>query len=203
MTERQKQCLLTYLGYDPGAIDGVDGPRTRAALEAFTADYGVGAEGLPGAVAGMVPKRNKPPNTASCSEKPNSSKTGTFWDDIAHFSREEFRCPCGKCGGFPVEPVEAIVREAEALRVALGVPVVIVPPDGHSGGSGVRCQAYNDSLKGSVPNSRHVQGKAVDFCAPGVANAVKEAWLAREKAGGRLRYYYRIGNSNNYHMDVE
>lgn len=33
MTAKQKQCLLAYLGYYHGAIDGVIGPQTRAAVD--------------------------------------------------------------------------------------------------------------------------------------------------------------------------
>ena len=54
MTVKQQQCLLDYLGYDPGQIDGVDGPKTQAALAAFRSDYGMGAEGLVAAVAGTA-----------------------------------------------------------------------------------------------------------------------------------------------------
>jgi uncharacterized membrane protein len=32
------QRLLTRMGYDPGPVDGLDGPKTEAALRAFTAD---------------------------------------------------------------------------------------------------------------------------------------------------------------------
>ena len=46
MTAKQIQCLLTYLGYDPGQIDSVDGPKTQAALRAFRADYRMGSERL-------------------------------------------------------------------------------------------------------------------------------------------------------------
>ncbi|WP_200237027.1 peptidoglycan-binding domain-containing protein [Thiohalocapsa halophila] len=35
------QTRLTELGYDPGGIDGKDGPKTRAALHAFVADHGL------------------------------------------------------------------------------------------------------------------------------------------------------------------
>ena len=42
MTTYQAQCLLGYLGYDPGGVDGAAGPRTRGALQAFQA-----ASGLP------------------------------------------------------------------------------------------------------------------------------------------------------------
>ena len=72
MTTKQMQCLLTYLGYDPGTIDGIDGRKTQAALEKFRADYGVGAEGLVGAVAGTVAQVGLP----------KQGETGTFWDEI-------------------------------------------------------------------------------------------------------------------------
>ena len=97
---------------------------------------------------------------------------------------------------------EGIVAEANAMREYLGVPIVIVPPDGHSGGSGYRCQAYNDSLPGSVKNSRHVQGKAVDIITRGVPDEKVEAQLAERKAAGKLRYWYRIG-PGAHHMDIE
>lgn len=100
-----------------------------------------------------------------------------------------------------MEPVEAIVRVADDMREAFGVPVIIVPPDGHSGGSGVRCQAYNDSLSGSATNSRHVQGKAVDFSAPGVSASTIEAYLEKLSSNGTIRYWYEI-TSGSYHMDV-
>lgn len=35
------QTRLTEMGYDPGEVDGNDGPRTRAALQAFVADNGL------------------------------------------------------------------------------------------------------------------------------------------------------------------
>ena len=130
-----------------------------------------------------------------------TNKSG-FWKDIKYFTRDEFRCPCGKCGGFPVEPKEALVRIVDEMRESFGKAVIIVPPDGHSGGSGVRCQKYNDSLSGSAKNSRHVQGKAVDFSAPGVPASTIEAYLKKLINDGRLRYWYKI-SSGSYHMDIE
>jgi hypothetical protein len=42
------QSALTNLGYDPGPVDGVSGPRTRAAVTAFQRDQGLAADGIVG-----------------------------------------------------------------------------------------------------------------------------------------------------------
>ena len=48
MTTRQIQNLLDYLGYDPGVIDGANGPNTEDAVRAFQAAEGLTADGIPG-----------------------------------------------------------------------------------------------------------------------------------------------------------
>ena len=146
--------------------------------------------------------------TAVKVDKPISStpqKTGTFWDGIKYFKREEFRCPCGKCGGFPVEPKEALVKQLVAIREHFNVPVTIVPlppANAHSGGSGVRCQEYNDSLLGSVKNSRHVQGKAADIIVSGFSGISVKAYCDSLVKAGKLRYCYVIGGGNSVHVDI-
>ena len=42
---RQVQKGLLALGYDVGAVDGLIGPRTRAAIRAFQADHGLSPTG--------------------------------------------------------------------------------------------------------------------------------------------------------------
>lgn len=200
MTHKQRQNLLQFLqNYDPGIPDDIWGDRSRRAMEAFQRDHGLpvtgtGNEATDAALLHAVA-------TWEPAEDVNVPGTGTFWDEIEFFERKEFRCPCGACGGFPLEPKEAIVRAVDEMRRAFGSPVIIVPPDGHSGGSGVRCQTYNDSLKGSAKNSRHVQGKAVDFSAPGVPASVIEEYLADIQENGTIRYWYKI-STGAYHMDV-
>ena len=174
MTTEQIQCLLTFLGYSPGAIDGIEGRNTQAAIRAFQADYGLTADGDPGAatqkmligaVAGTAVKVEKP-------ESSDAPKTVTFWDDIKYFTREEFRCPCGRCGGFPVEPQESMVRTVDEIRRRLGIPISIVD----SGGSGVRCVAHNAEV-GGVANSQHLYGLAADLhsaASPAQMKAVAE-----------------------------
>lgn len=203
MTIKQKQHLLAYLGYYVGNIDGDWGTLSKTATKAFQKDFGLTADGVCGT---DTEKALKHAVCYGIAKKVESTSTTTnksgFWKGIKYFSREEFRCPCGKCGGFPVEPKEALVRIMDEMRGAFGKAIIIVPPDGHSGGSGVRCQKYNDSLAGSAKNSRHVQGKAVDFKAPGVSAATIEAYLEKLKNAGKIRYWYKIC-SGSYHMDIQ
>ena len=46
MTVAQKQHLLAYLGYHLDACDGVWGPKTQAATEAFQRDYSLTPDGI-------------------------------------------------------------------------------------------------------------------------------------------------------------
>lgn len=182
MTTKQIQCLLTYLGYDPGQIDGIDGKKTQAALEAFQADYGMGAEGMVAAVAGTAAKVERP-------------QTGSWWDNIKYFKPEEANicCPCPRCVGKREYPTEALMKTADRIREELG-PMVV--------SSCRRCQEHNDELPGSAKNSRHIIGKAMDFNAPKSTPAQIEACLARRKAAGEIRYWYRM-SSGWYHFDIE
>lgn len=160
MTVKQIQCLLTYLGYDPGGIDGANGKNTIAAVKRFQADYGLTADGyagaatqkmLTGAVAGTAVKVEKPVDTAESGEK-----TGTFWDDIKYFTRAECRCKCGGryCNGYPAEIAEETMRMADEIRRRAGVPLNV--------NSGVRCKQHNADV-GGVWNSLHLTGQAIDL----------------------------------------
>lgn len=204
MNVKQQQLLLSFLGYYTGAINGTTNP--QAATRKFQADYKIGVDGIFGPqteakireVIGDPTKEKKQENTPVV----NQPVTGdAFWNSLKYFTKDEFRCPCGKCGGFPVEPNHQLVLEVEEMRKAFGRPIIIVPPDGHSGGSGVRCAAYNATLSGSASNSRHIQGKAVDFSSPGTPAATIEAYLTKLKNAGKIRYWYRI-SAGSYHMDV-
>ena len=196
MTVLQIQCLLTYLGYDPGGIDGANGKNTIAAVKRFQTDYGLTVDGyagsatqkmLTGAVAGTAVKVEKP-----AQETPNSGQQSrTYWDTIKYFKRSDpyIGCPCGKCGGFPVEPKEKLMRLADRVREAAGKPMI---PN-----STVRCAAHNKAV-GGVDTSRHKLGQAMDFHIPGMTAA---QILTIVKADPATAYCYAI-DSNNVHMDV-
>lgn len=193
MTIKQIQNLLAYLGYYVGNIDGIWGTGSKTACKAFQKDFGLDADGIAGdatqkalkhAVCYGIEKQTTTEGTTA------TETTGTFWDEIKYFTREEFRCPCGKCGGFPVEPEEKLVRAADKVRDYFGVPAPI--------SSGVRCKSHNAELPGSVCNSRHLTGKAMDFSVRGF-NATSV--LLYVQSLSEIRYAYAI-DSNWVHMDI-
>ena len=194
MDTKQIQALLTYLGYDPGEVDGIPGKSTRRAVLAFQAAEGLEQDGSPGPLtqAALLDAVAAGRFRGEEAQTPDGS-TGTWWDGIRYFTREEFRCKCGGkyCSGFPAEPEETLVRTADALRETAGVPITV--------SSGVRCQTYNDTLNGSVKNSRHIRGKAMDFCVRGWPSS--KTLAAVQKRTG-IRYAYAIDGSY-VHMDVD
>lgn len=169
MAVKDVQCLLTVLkhsdgtSYYTGDVDGIYGKLSRKAIEDFQRDFGclvvtgeadpVTEQAMRHAVAyGMQDRSGEDSNVPT--------KTGTFWDEIEFFDREEFRCQCGGkyCNGFHVEPQEKMVRTVDEIRRRLGVPVSIVD----AGGSGVRCPQHNANV-GGVANSLHITGNAADL----------------------------------------
>ena len=156
MTIRQKQNLLQYLGLYPGAIDGIWGSGSREATVAFQLRYGLEPDGIFG------PETEKRIRQVIFTEEIPGEGQADFWDRIRYFTREEFRCTCGGrgCDGFPAEPVQRLVENAEQARIHFGRPAAV--------SSGVRCRLRNSELPGSAANSLHLRGKAMDFSVTGI-----------------------------------
>lgn len=232
MTTKQKQWQLYFLGYYTGEIDGDFGPLSVAATEAFQrendvepdGDFGplteaksievitaiqeaVGAEpdGLAGpkTIAATITYQKahglSPDGIAGPLTRAEIAKDADVnWEEVKYFDRDEFKCKCkGKhCDGFPVEPSKVLVTVCDRTREHFGCVMKV--------NSGVRCQDYNDSLDGSVPNSRHILGKAVDF----KIRTEKGGYLGAKKIleyvkqQPEIRYAYAI-NSRSVHMDVK
>lgn len=183
MTAAQQQHLLAYLGFDPGAVDGVIGSKTKKAAADFQS------------AAGMTPSGKIDSETETALKRAvweglPQSRAEDFWADIRYFRREEFRCPCPRCGGFPAEPKEKLIRAADRIRQLAGKPAIV--------SSGVRCAAHNRELNGSVPNSRHLTGNAMDFCVRGMSAS---QLLALVRQQPEIAYSYAIDDSF-VHMDV-
>ena len=178
MTYKQKQALLAYLGYYVGDIDGIWGSGSRAAANAFKADYGVAADDktLLQAVNGTI--------------QPKEKDTG--WDSIRYFKREEFKCKCGRyCNGYPAEIDLGMVSIADSIRARLGKPLTV--------NSGLRCRQHNANVDG-VENSQHMYGEAADIYVWGVNPDTALAWFQSQSD---VRFAYRIEGSNNIHFDIE
>ena len=191
MTNRQKQNLLSYLGYYVGNIDGIWGTLSEVAMNAFKADFkGLDVPGLPEDAPEKALKHAVAYDMLKT--EPVKDKNGTFWDEIEYFARDEFKCKCGGkyCKGYPHEPDERMVRIVNQLRKNLGVPITIV--------SGLRCKTWN-AIQNGHAQSQHMYGEAADIYARGVSQSRVEAEL--DKIGG-VRYHYAIAGSNNVHFDV-
>ena len=202
MTIYQQQCLLAYLGYPVGLIDGVWGVQTANAVRQFQRDYSLEVDGvcgqltekmLLGVVSGTVAQKETvaPTNTETSTVVQDACNTGTFWDTIRWFRREEFRCKCGGqyCNGYPAEMQEYVVRIADAAREHFKRPAHVV--------SGLRCPKWNAHEDGKV-NSQHMYGEAIDLRIDDVDSETLRQFVSQQP---NHRYSYRI-NGTNVHFDI-
>lgn len=186
MTNKQKQCLLFYLGYYVGNIDGDFGQLSKTATRCFQKDFGLkevdgvcGSEtekALKHAVAYGMPAKGV-----------DEINSGDFWDSVKYFKKSEFRCRCG-CGADSME--EKLIRNAVKVREHFNKPVNVT--------SGIRCSTHNARV-GGVSNSRHLSGKAMDFSVSGFSASSVLDYV--QKLPG-IRYAYAI-DSQHVHMDIE
>ena len=185
MTIKQRQCLLFYLGYYVGAIDGNWGTLSKAACKAFQKDFGLDADGYGGtntdkalthAVAYGMPAKDE-----------EASVSVDFWDGIKYFKKAEFACKCG-CGASEME--EKLVKTADKVRDYFGKTMIV--------SSGRRCSTHNAKV-GGVSNSRHLTGKAMDFCVSGMSASMVLIYVQKLP---EIRYAYAIDESF-VHMDIE
>lgn len=179
MTVKQRQCLLAYLGYNVGPIDGADGPKTQAAVTAFQGDFGgLKVDGVAGeatekalrhAVAYGMPEK-KATDSATGETKSGANAAQYLKSDgcyhiprgvdvqlTKNFWAREIHCQ-GK--GCCTESVisKRILDLAQEIRNDLGQPLSI----GTAGGSGYRCRQHNAEVGGSN-TSLHMISDAVDL----------------------------------------
>lgn len=193
MTISQKQLLLAYMGcLSAGDVDGIWGPKSAMATEAAQMKLG------------LEPDRVWGPQTDAAIREyiyrgedllqDDLVPTGTFWDHIRYWTREEFRCQCGGkyCNGFPAEPNQTLVELVDDLRHRGGAP-------GHRS-SGLRCAQHNANQPGAAANSKHKYGKALDFMIEGMTG---QQLYSLAKSDPRTNYTYVIGNGPYVHVDVK
>lgn len=200
MKAEKKQCLLKYLGYYDGKVDDIWGAGSAQATRDFQTASGLKADGtfgdgtLEAAKEAVANDRFKEQDRPV--ELPVPEAGGDFWAEIVGFTRNEFACPCPRCGGYPVEPAERLVRVAVQIREHFGGKPVAVS-------SGVRCQAHNAELPGSSSTSRHIRGLAMDFAVRGVPAAQVLAYTQQLKSRGIIHYTYEMTGTGYVHIDVD
>ena len=185
MTIKQRQHLLAYLGYYLGMADGEWGYLSRIACTAFQRAAGIRDDGCGGPETDAALKRAVMEDATAEKEE-----TGTFWDEIEHFTPAEFACKCGGryCSGYPTRMQEQVVRIADAARKHFGRPGHVV--------SGLRCRQWN-VLQGGVEDSQHMYGEAVDLRIEGISAEQLLAFIETQPH----RYAYAI-NGTNVHVDI-
>ena len=186
MTVRQIQHLLAYLGYYTATVDGIWGSFSASAVSRFQRDYG----GL--TVDGVAGEQTQNALKQAVSNGMSEKKPDDFWANIRHWNREEFRCRCGGkyCDGFPAEMDGKLMKVADRVRGNFGAEAFV--------SSGVRCNQHNANV-GGVSNSRHLYGKAMDFCISGKNGAEVLEYVLQQP---EISYAYNI-DGTYIHMDVE
>lgn len=176
MTVKQKQCLLYYLGYYVGNIDGIWGTLSKTATRCFQQDHNLTPDGTFGsdtekAVLAAVAK-----NEVKSTDTPTPIPAADDWDDIEFFSKKEFRCKCGGkyCNGYPAEIDLTMVRYADEIRRRIGKPIGV--------NSGLRCSQWN-AIQGGVSNSQHRYGTAADLGKPSGVTVAEMAAIAEDVIG--------------------
>ena len=195
MTNRQRQHLLTYLGYYVGDITGNWTAECRVACKAFQADFGgIAQDGWGG------PETDKALRHAVAYDmfKVNAvdESEDVWWEGIQYFKKSEFACKCGRyhapyCDGYPHKIQPLLVQIAERARAHFGQPIDVV--------RGLRCDQHNlDS--GGVYNSQHKFGEAADVYVHNVAQQTVVDWFLSQPD---VRYAYPIDGASSVHYDIQ
>jgi len=146
-------------------IDGDFGDETRTAVIAFQKAHGLDDDGRVGSLT--------------------LEQLKWYW--YPNFTKPEFGCKCGKCGGFPVEVNEKLLMVVQNIRNHFGKSVHI--------NSAIRCPAHNKAV-GGVSNSQHLYGTAADIKVDGVLPSAVYAYAKTLLMGG-------VGRYNTFtHVDV-
>lgn len=163
-------------------VDGYVGNNTICALKNFQRANNLVSDGIAGHLTRKVLFNSDLPN-------PITYDTPVDWSTIKYFKKEEFKCPrC--CNGYPNTMKQKCLNVADRAREYFNKPCSVT--------SGLRCQTFNDTLKNSIKNSYHIQGKAMDIFIPGVSGKVLLKYL---KGQPEVAYAY-IMDINYVHFNT-
>lgn len=101
---------------------------------------------------------------------PDTDNTARTVDNVRRYTKnfrpEEFRCECGGryCCGYPDYMKAQELKNIQAIRDHWKRPVIVT--------CGLRCSRRNAELGGSIQNSKHKYGMAIDFYQKGVTDTL-------------------------------
>ena len=143
LTVRERQEKLKYLGFYTGAIDGIEGVKTKRAYKELQDKYFFRAKDKDGKYGN---------NTEKLLLSAFNVKKYTKNFDL---KKDKLYCRCkGKyCTGYPAIISTDLLKNLQAERDKWGATTVT---------SMLRCKTHNKNVGGST-NSKHLSGKAVDY----------------------------------------
>ena len=108
-----------------------------------------------------------------------------------NFKPEEFKCECGGryCTGYPSWMKKVELENLQAIRNHYKKPMIVT--------CGLRCRPYNNSLAGSISNSKHLSGYATDFYMAGVTDTLANRRNAIRWIKTLPNHNYTYGNGYN------
>lgn len=110
---------------------------------------------------------------------------------VKDFKPEEFKCECGGkyCTGYPSYMKQVELKNLQRIRDHYGKPMTIT--------CGLRCKTYNNKLRGSIGNSKHLTGYATDFYMKGVTDTLANRKKAITWIKKLPNHNYTYGNGIN------
>lgn len=110
-------------------------------------------------------------------------------NDFKNFKLSEIKCKCGGkyCNGYPTGFSYDLLNQLQDIRNHFGKAVIIT--------SALRCPTHNKNV-GGVKNSKHTQGKAVDFYVKGVSYKTLKSYVDKLPYNN---YTYNVSGSVMHH----
>lgn len=115
----------------------------------------------------------------------------TVWNTLRltkNFDPKEFRCDCSGrfCCGFPSYMKANELMHIQTIRSHYGKPITVT--------QGLRCSGRNKELRGSVVNSGHLKGRAIDFYQKGVTDTLANRKVSIKWIKTQPNHKYTYGN---------
>lgn len=126
---------------------------------------------------------------------PKTDTALIHWWNVRHYTKnflpEEFKCECGGryCSGYPTYMKPNELKHIQAIRDHWNRPIIIT--------CGLRCATYNRKLNGSITNSKHLTGQAIDFYQKGVTDTLANRKKAIKWIKKQPNHTYTYGNGIN------